>query len=54
MWNKEVLICFGTKAFLLLLLLLLFILVLITLVWNKEVLISFGLTFEIGSGQNPF
>ena len=52
MWNKEVLICFGTKAFLLLLLL--FILVLITLVWNKEVLISFGLTFEIGSGQNPF
>ena len=50
MWNKEVLICFGTKAFLLLL----FILVLITLVWNKEVLISFGLTFEIGSGQNPF
>lgn len=51
MWNKEVLICFGTKAFFLLLL---FILVLITLVWNKEVLISFGLTFEIGSGQNPF
>lgn len=48
MWNKEVLICFGTKAVLLLLLLL------SSLVWNKEGLICFGLTFEIGSGQNPF
>lgn len=47
MWNKEVLICFGTKAVLLLLLL-------SSLVWNKEGLICFGLTFEIGSGQNPF